>query len=94
MPLRLNHFLASPRLQLDSQQTGPTSSDRLKPLATYPPKLSIRKDRQRSDDSFSFGLMGARAGFHGDMEDEVDQALREQRERHHEWFTEDAKRLR
>jgi hypothetical protein len=38
--------------------------------------------------------MGARTGFHGDMDDEVDQALREQQERHNEWFTEDAKRLR
>jgi hypothetical protein len=38
--------------------------------------------------------MGARTGFHGDMDDEVDQALREQQERHHEWFAEDAKRLR
>ena len=94
MPLLLNHFLASPRFQLESQHTGPTSSDRLTPLATYSPKRSIRKDMQRSEDSLSFGLMGARAGFHGDMEDEVDQALREQRERHHEWFTEDAKRLR
>jgi hypothetical protein len=40
--------------------------------------------------------MGARTGgFHdGDLEDEVDQALREQQVRHHEWLTEDAKRLR
>jgi hypothetical protein len=40
--------------------------------------------------------MGARTGgFHdGDLEDEVDQALREQQARHHEWLTEDAKRLR
>jgi hypothetical protein len=38
--------------------------------------------------------MGARTGFHGDMDDEVDQALREQQTRHNEWFTEDAKRLR
>jgi hypothetical protein len=38
--------------------------------------------------------MGARTGFHRDMDDEVDQALREQQERHHEWLAEDAKRLR
>jgi len=67
----------------------------LTPATTYPPvKRSIRKDRQRSEDSLSFGLMGARAGFHGDIDDEVDQALREQQERHQEWFAEDAKRLR
>jgi hypothetical protein len=38
--------------------------------------------------------MGARTGFNVEMEDEVDQALREQQVRHQEWFTEDAKRLR
>ena len=80
---------------MDSQQTGPTSSDHLTPLTIYPPvKRSIRKDRQRSEDSLSFGLMGARTGFNVEMEDEVDQALREQQVRHHEWLTEDAKRLR
>ncbi len=78
MPLLLIIYLAFPRFQLDSQQTGPTSSDHLTPITTYPPvKRNIRKDRQRSEDSLSFGLMGARTGLHGDMEDEVDKALRE-----------------
>ena len=58
------------------------------------PKKSIRKQREASEDSLSFSMMGVRGRVLTVEEDETQRGLREQAEMYATWYQEDFPKLK